>query len=128
MKRLILTALLAGFAAFHVSAADAAGRHDASRDSGFNARRHVNAYQAGHIDTRQHQQQQRIAQGLRSGALTPLEARGLRQEQRRIRHKENAYRADGVLTRWELADLQRDLNRANHRIYQEKHDRQRRYY
>lgn len=95
--------LLAGFAVFHLPAAQA----DAG-DPGVNAR--------------QHRQQDRISQGIRSGELTPREARRLAREQRMIRREERAYRSDGVLTPGERADLQGDLNRSSRHIYNQKHD------
>jgi hypothetical protein len=79
------------------------------------------------IDVRQHRQHDRIAQGVASGSLTPREAARLAAEQRAIRHEERAYRADGHLSRWERADLQRDLGRASRHIYRERHDGQRRF-
>lgn len=78
------------------------------------------------VNVRQHHQQQRIGQGVRSGELTPAEARRLEREQRHIRREERRYKADGTLTPAERADLQHDLNRASRHIYNEKHDDQRR--
>jgi hypothetical protein len=74
------------------------------------------------VNARQHNQQDRIAQGVRSGALTRDEAKGLRDEQRGIRQEERQYKSDGVLTRGERKDLQQDLNVASRNIYSEKHD------
>lgn len=74
------------------------------------------------VNARQHNQHDRIAQGVRSGALTKDEAKGLRTEQRAIRQEERQYKSDGVLTRAERKDLQQDLNVASRNIYSEKHD------
>ena len=74
------------------------------------------------IDQRQLSQKRQIQQGVRSGQLTPQEARGLRQEQRDIRREERAYRADGKLTRDERRDLRQDQRAAGRHIYQETHD------
>ena len=74
------------------------------------------------IDRRQAAQRRQIQQGVRSGQLTPQEARGLRQEQRAIRREERAYRADGVLDRAERRDLWRDQREAGRHIYQQTHD------
>lgn len=104
MKHIMISALLAALVTLYFSTAAQAG----GRDSGVNAR--------------QHHQQQRIAQGVRSGELTRGEARRLERGQRHIRAEERRYRADGELTRAERADLQRDLNRASRHIYNEKHD------
>jgi hypothetical protein len=78
------------------------------------------------VNQRQHNQQDRIQQGVRSGELTRNEAQGLRAEQRGIRREERAYKADGQLTRAERADLHRDQNRASRDIYRQKHDAQQR--
>jgi hypothetical protein len=88
---------------------DAQGRPPAAvRDPGVNAR--------------QHNQHDRIGQGVRSGSLTRDEAQGLREEQRSIRQEERAYKSDGILTRDERKDLHQDLNSASRHIYDEKHD------
>jgi hypothetical protein len=78
------------------------------------------------VNHRQHNQQHRIQQGVKSGELTRAETRGLAAEQRHIRHEEARYKADGQLTRAERADLHRDLNRSRRHLYNEKHDAQRR--
>lgn len=74
------------------------------------------------VNARQHNQHDRIAQGVRSGSLTKDEAQGLRTEQRSIRQEERQYKSDGVLTRDERKDLHQDLNTASRNIYSEKHD------
>lgn len=74
------------------------------------------------VNHRQHQQQRRIDQGVRSGELTRQETRALRKEERAIRQEEKAYKSDGKLTRKERKDLHRDLNQASKDIYREKHD------
>ena len=76
------------------------------------------------INARQHNQQDRIAQGVRSGSLTKDETKGLRDEQRAIGQEERQYKSDGVLTRSERKDLQQDLNASSRNIYDEKHDAQ----
>ena len=74
------------------------------------------------VNQLQHNQQQRIQQGVQSGELTRGETRRLQAEQRGIRQEERAYKADGQLTRAERADLRQDLNVASRTIYSEKHD------
>lgn len=74
------------------------------------------------VNARQHNQHDRIAQGVRSGSLTKDEAQGLRTEQRSIRQEERQYKSDGALTRDERKDLHQDLNAASRNIYNEKHD------
>jgi CRISPR/Cas system-associated endoribonuclease Cas2 len=74
------------------------------------------------VNARQHNQHDRVAQGVRSGSLTKDEAQGLRAEQRAIRQEERQYKSDGTLTRDERKDLHQDLNAASRSIYSEKHD------
>lgn len=78
------------------------------------------------VNARQHNQQQRIVHGARSGELTRGEAQRLRTEQRFIRHEERLFKSDGNLSGAERRELHRDLNRASRHIYNEKHDEQRR--
>lgn len=74
------------------------------------------------VNQRQHSQQHRIQQGVKSGELTKDEAKGLRVEQRSIRQEERQYKSDGILTKAERTDLRQDLNAASRTIYNEKHD------
>lgn len=74
------------------------------------------------VNKRQHQQQHRVNQGVRSGELTRDETRQLREERRAIRQEERAYKSDGKLTREERKDLHQDLNDLSKDIYTEKHD------
>ena len=78
------------------------------------------------IDQRQHNQADRIRQGVRSGEVTKSETRGLVKEQREIRQTERQYKSDGVLTRDERKDLRQQQNQASRHIYQEKHDGEKR--
>lgn len=74
------------------------------------------------IDKRQENQQQRIAAGIKSGALTAKEAGNLEKREARIAADKQAAKADGVVTREERAKLQREENRASKKIYQKKHN------
>jgi hypothetical protein len=74
------------------------------------------------VNKRQHRQHGRIHQGVKSGELTPAEARALRKEQRAIRLKERAYKSDGTLTKHERKELQEDVNAASRNVREEKHD------
>jgi hypothetical protein len=74
------------------------------------------------VNARQHNQHDRIAQGVRSGELTKDEAKGLRTEQRSLRQEERQYKSDGMLTKDERKDLHQDLNASSRNIYSEKHD------
>lgn len=85
------------------------------------------AFAAEHsINHRQHQQDQRIAQGIQSGELTQAEAKSLRTERKAIHTEERAYRADGKFTKVERKDVQQDLNQMSGDIHREKHDAERR--
>lgn len=81
---------------------------------------------AATIDERQENQQRRIEQGIRSGALTEREAARLQREQDRIQRMEDRALADGQLSKAERRRLQRRLNRSSRHIYRQKHDAQRR--
>jgi hypothetical protein len=74
------------------------------------------------VNQSQHDQQVRIAQGVRSGDLTKKEARALRDTERAIRQEERADKSDGKLIKAEGQDLHQDLNAASRGIYGEKHD------
>ena len=76
------------------------------------------------INGRQHREQQRIRQGIRSGELTRFEARRLATEQARIRAFERYARRDGYISPRERARLDRGMDRASRHIYRQKHDRQ----
>jgi hypothetical protein len=78
------------------------------------------------VNHRQHRQEQRIEQGVRSGELTRLEAKKLRKEERAIRQEARAFKSDGKLTRAERKDLHRASSQASKDIYREKHDDEKR--
>ena len=78
------------------------------------------------IAHRQAEQQARINQGVRSGELTPEEARGLRTEQKLVRITKRAMKADGAVTPRERRVLNRQLNRTSRDIAREKHDSEKR--
>jgi len=77
------------------------------------------------IDHRQEKQQQRIDQGVASGALTEKEAARLHKEQDRLQKAEDKALADGKVTRKERARLEHRQDRASKHIYRQKHDRRR---
>jgi uncharacterized membrane protein YebE (DUF533 family) len=70
----------------------------------------------------QHNEAQRIKQGVQSGNLTRGEASNLIREQQQIRTEERAYKADGRYTPAERQDVHQDLQQASGNIYREKHD------
>jgi len=76
----------------------------------------------GGIDGAQQRQHEQIREGVRSGSLTPQEARRLGGEQRQIAALERRYRADGVLTRYERRDLNDELRDAGRHIYNQSYD------
>ena len=80
-------------------------------------------YRRHGINARQHRQQERIAQGIRSGELTPHEAARLEREEYRFAREERRLREDGLTPR-ERARLERQESRMSRQIYRQKHDNQ----
>jgi hypothetical protein len=76
------------------------------------------------IDQRQANQERRIEQGEKSGALTPKEAARLEKGQARVQRMENKAAADGKITPKERARIEHAQNRESKKIYREKHDKQ----
>jgi Tfp pilus assembly protein FimT len=76
------------------------------------------------IDQRQKEQERRIDQGERSGALTQKEAARLDKGQANVRRLERKAVADGKVTRNERARLERAQNRESRKIEREKRDGQ----
>lgn len=74
------------------------------------------------IDKREMRQQKRIHEGVKSGALTPREARHLERREARIRRTERRAKADGVVTPRERKKLNRELNRTSRDIKRKKHN------
>ena len=74
------------------------------------------------LDAREHNQRERIAQGVRSGELTRPETRRLIAGERRLHRHERYAKSDGIVMRGERIRLQRNTNRMSHRIYRQKHD------
>jgi hypothetical protein len=80
----------------------------------------------GRIQQRKENQQKRIAQGVKSGSLTPRETARLEHQQvklnQEVRHdrKENG----GNLTNKEKAQVNRQQNKLSKEIYNQKHDGQ----
>ena len=67
-------------------------------------------------------QQDRIKQGVQSGALTNKEASNLERSQARIDHKEARAGADGHVSAKEQARIQKAENKQSNKIYREKHN------
>ena len=88
---------------------------------------HDNYSRYDRFDKRMDRQAWRIKKGIRSGELTPYEARKLRKQQRRIARMKYRYMSDGYLSHWERKKLNRTLNKASSRIYEFKHNNRYRY-
>ena len=76
------------------------------------------------IDQREINQQQRIDQGVASGALTPREAAKLQKREAKIASDEAAAKADGKVTRAERHRLKHEQNHTSAAIKRQKNDRQ----
>ena len=76
------------------------------------------------VDAREARQQERIAQGAASGALTPHERHHLQHEQRAIHRAERHAKADGRVTPAERRHLAHLQHRASHHIHHQKHNAQ----
>ncbi len=74
------------------------------------------------IDQREANQQNRINQGIRSGALTPLETYRLQKREASIKAQESRFEADGHLSQRERRILNNRLDRTSKAIYRAKHN------
>ena len=76
------------------------------------------------IQDRKENQQDRIAQGIKSGQLTASETAKLENQQRAINHQVAADRAanSGRLTAGEKAQINHEQNQASRKIYNKKHN------
>lgn len=108
-KHLLLSlAILSGLSMTALPVLADGSRHAPPRDPG--------------VNHRQHNQNHRIHQGVRSGELTRAEAHDLRQDRRAIRAEEREYKSDGKLTQAERRDLHQDMNKLSRDIHSQKHD------
>ena len=84
----------------------------------------ANTHAPGRIRQRQENQQDRIANGVKSGQLTAGEAAHLERNQARINHQIRADRQanGGKLTAEERAQINREQNRQSRQIYRDKHN------
>jgi hypothetical protein len=76
------------------------------------------------IDQRQANQERRIEQGEKSGALNQREAARLEKGQARVQKMENKAVADGKVTPKEQARINKAQNKQSRRIAKQKHDAQ----
>src|SRR6201996_3659906 len=81
-------------------------------------------YERHHIAARKENQQDRIAQGVKSGQLTPRETARLETKEARLNRQVRRDRVghDGRLTPVERAQVNREQNRLSRDIYREKHN------
>lgn len=75
------------------------------------------------IDQRQENQQQRIDNGVKSGALTAKETNTLDKREAKLEADKDAAKADGKVTAKERRKLTREENRDSKAIYKKKHNR-----
>jgi len=76
------------------------------------------------VKERQENQQKRIANGVKSGELTPAETKKLETREAKIQHDKRMAKADGKVTAGEKAKLHREQNRTSKAIARQKHDKQ----
>ena len=78
------------------------------------------------VNRREENQQDRIAQGIKNGTLSPTEAAHLEKSEARIENQEAKDMAqnNGHLTKQEQEKLSREENRLSERIYRDKHNAQ----
>ena len=76
------------------------------------------------INRRETRQQARIAQGVKSGQLTPGETRRLERGEQRLENNEKKDMAkdNGHLTKQDQRQLNREANHMSKRIYHDKHN------
>jgi hypothetical protein len=76
------------------------------------------------VNAREAHQQRRIAQGVRTGKLTPHETARVERQQVRIHREVRSDRRanGGRLTRSERVHVNRQLNRSSRHIYRAKHN------
>ena len=96
-------------------------RHDAQGSTGPTPPRNWKTWDPG-VNDRQRIQHRRIAQGIRSGSLTPAETRQLIQAESDVRKMERAMKSDGVLTKAERHQLHAALSEASQAIFGLKHN------
>lgn len=79
---------------------------------------------AARVDRRQVEQQKRIAQGVKSGALTPHETAHIESQEARLQSEKKDMREDhgGTLTPHEKVVLNAQQNRLSREIYRKKHN------
>lgn len=75
------------------------------------------------INKREHRQVERIQRGVKQGEITKAEADRLKADQAAIRAEERVYRhSGGGLTKPEVKDLEKDLNKTSREIKRATHN------
>jgi hypothetical protein len=76
------------------------------------------------INQRKYDQQHRIANGVKSGQLTPGQTSHLEHQEAAINHEEHAMRAQdsGHLTKQDRKTIHQQQNQESRRIYRDKHN------
>jgi hypothetical protein len=76
------------------------------------------------VNAREQNQQNRIANGMKSGAVTPKEGVKLEKQQQHINNQEKKDMAkdNGHLTKADQAKLNKEQNKASENIYDKKHN------
>lgn len=74
------------------------------------------------INQRQHNQERRINEGVRSGQLTRNETRHLRNDERHIRTEKRTAMAEGRMGPRERTHIRHQENRVSRSIYRKKHN------
>src|SRR5262245_26593163 len=73
------------------------------------------------LDAREHNQRDRIYNGVANGELTRPEFRRLSNGQMHLNRAEARAKSDGVVTQRERVHLQHEANEQSRRIYRQKH-------
>lgn len=118
LKNMLLTLALGGLM---VGSAVAQNPNTVGAGPGVYDRNHP---RVNEINRREQYEQNRIANGVRSGQLTPHEAAKLeKQENRLVRNEKRDMAKDGGhLTAQDQAKLNREANRVSRDIYKDKHN------
>ncbi len=76
------------------------------------------------VNSREQNQQNRIANGMKSGAVTPKEGAKLENQQQHIvkQEKKDMAKDNGHLTKANQAQLNKEQNKASNNIYDKKHN------
>ena len=98
-------------------------QNDASRQI-YNEKHNANTVKPNEVDNREANQQQRTANGLRSGQMTSGEAARTNREQARVDQQVHNERTanGGALTRQQKKQINKEQNKNSKQIHNEKHN------